>query len=107
MPRINIKINIFSAIFSRNHEETKKMTNRNLTEKKNRIEEHGVSSNESNSDAVKSEEQFDYFGSSVYYSDVSDTDVSVGAEILNLEVVEPTKGPIEWGYGEDLVIYDF
>lgn len=86
----------------------RKLTDRELEEEIRRIEEHGVSSDESNFDGDENEDPFDDSGSSVHYSDDSDSDVSVGNETINLEAAEPTRNPIEWGNSEeDLVVYDF
>lgn len=86
----------------------RKLTQRELEEEVRRIDEHGISSDESNSNGEEYEEPFDDSGSSVHFSNESDSDESVESEILNLETEEPTTDPIEWGNGEeDLIVYDF
>lgn len=86
----------------------RKLTQRELEEEVRRVEEHGISSDESNSNGEEYEEPFDDSGSSVHFSNESDSDESVESEILNLETEEPTTDPIEWGNGEeDLIVYDF
>lgn len=57
-----------------------------MKDKIHHIKEHGTNSDEYNSDGEEYEEPFDDSGSSVHFTDESDSDGSVRSEIFNLKL---------------------